>query len=86
MRHTNKIIFIGDTHLTANTPSSRKETNEEYRNLQITKLKYIYENLAGSDDIVVILGDVFHSSALSVMSGTPKFYNDIIDIIQSKKC
>ena len=80
-----KIVFVGDTHLSANTPSSRKETNEEYRALQIKKLKYIYEDLTDKDDWVIILGDVFHSSALSMMSGTPKFYNDIIDIMKSRR-
>ncbi|MBQ2639203.1 MAG: metallophosphoesterase [Bacilli bacterium] len=80
-----KIIFVGDTHLTANCPSSRKETNEEYRELQYKKLNYIYNELANEDDIVIITGDVFHSSALSMMAGTPKFYNDIIDLMNTRK-
>lgn len=80
-----KLVFVGDTHISALVPSSRKETNEEYRELQLNKLKYIYNNIADKDDIVIITGDVFHSSALSMMSGTPKFYNDVIDILNSKK-
>ena len=80
-----KLIFVGDTHLMSNAPSSRKETNEEYRELQMRKLKYIYENIADKDDIIFITGDVFHSSALSMMSGTPKFYNDIIDLMNIRK-
>lgn len=67
-------------------PSSRKQTNEEYRELQYKKLKYIYENIAiNKDDIIIITGDVFHSSALSMMAGTPKFYNDIIDLMNTRK-
>lgn len=81
-----KIVFIGDPHLTPNVPSSRKETNEEYRELEYNKLKYIYENIASDkNDIVVITGDVFHSSALSIMAGTPKFYNDIIDLMNTRE-
>lgn len=80
-----QLVFVGDPHISANTPSSRKETNEEYRALQIKKLKYIYEDIAGPSDWVIILGDVFHSSALSMMSGTPKFYNDIIDIMKTRR-
>ena len=80
-----KIIFIGDTHITPNCPSSRKGTNEEYRDLQYNKLKYIYENIADKDDIVIITGDVFHSSAMSMMAGTPKFYNDIIDLMNTRE-
>ena len=71
--------------LTPNCPSSRKETNEEYRDLQYNKLKYIYENIADKDDIVIITGDVFHSSAMSMMAGTPKFYNDIIDLMNTRE-
>lgn len=85
MNNPKHLIFVGDPHLTANTPSSRKETNEEYRALQIKKLKYIYEDIAEPEDWIIILGDVFHSSALSMMSGTPKFYNDIIDIMKSRR-
>ena len=80
-----RIVFVGDPHISANTPSSRKETNEEYRALQLKKLKYIYEDLTDKDDWVIILGDVFHSSALSMMSGTPKFYNDIIDLMKTRR-
>lgn len=80
-----KIIFVGDSHITSNVPSSRKETNEEYRDLQYKKLNYIYNDIAEENDIIVITGDVFHSSALSMMSGTPKFYNDIIDLLNTRK-
>lgn len=81
-----KVIFVGDTHIMSVCPSSRKETNEEYRELQYKKLKYIYENIAtDKDDIIIITGDVFHSSALSMMAGTPKFYNDIIDLMNTRK-
>lgn len=80
-----KLIFVGDPHITANVPSSRKETNEEYREVQMKKLKEIYENIAEKDDKIILLGDVFHSSALSMMSGTPKFYNDIIDLMNTRE-
>lgn len=81
-----RIVFVGDTHIMSVCPSSRKETNEEYRELQYNKLKYIYENIAKDEkDIVVITGDVFHSSALSMMAGTPKFYNDIIDLMNTRQ-
>ena len=80
-----RLIFVGDPHITANVPSSRKETNEEYREVQMKKLKEIYENIAKEDDKIILLGDVFHSSALSMMSGTPKFYNDIIDLMNTRE-
>ncbi len=80
-----KLIFVGDPHITANVPSSRKETNEEYREVQMKKLKEIYENIAEKDDKIILLGDIFHSSALSMMSGTPKFYNDIIDLMNTRE-
>lgn len=81
-----KLIFIGDTHLTPLAPSSRKETNEEYRDLEFKKLKYIYENIASDkNDKIIVTGDVFHSSSLSMMAGTPKFYNDIIDLMSTRE-
>ena len=81
-----KLVFVGDTHLTPMSPSSRKETNEEYRDLEFKKLKYIYENIASEkNDKVIITGDVFHSSSFSMMAGTPKFYNDIIDLMSTRE-
>ena len=78
-----KIYFVGDTHIMSTSPSSRNETAEEYRQLQYDKLKQVYD-MATDEDLVIITGDVFNSSALSMMSGTPKFYNDIIDLMNSK--
>lgn len=78
-----KIYFLADTHIMSTSPSTRNETAEEYRQLQYNKLKQVYDK-ATNDDIIVITGDVFHSSALSMMSGTPKFYNDIIDLMNSR--
>lgn len=59
-----KILFVGDIHLTMQSPSSRKETNEQYRQVILDKLDYI-EKICLNEDIklVIILGDVYNGNS-----------------------
>lgn len=59
-----KVIFIGDSHFTGISPSSRKETNEQYRQVQIEKLDSI-KNICLNKNIehVIFLGDVFNNNS-----------------------
>ena len=59
-----KILFIGDTHLSAINPISRKETREQYRELLLNKLESIRQ-ICLQDNInnVIILGDVFNNNS-----------------------
>lgn len=72
-----KILFVGDLHLSIQSPISRKEDNETWRKLQIAKLKYIYDY---AEDIhaecVIYAGDIFNSSSINMMSG-----QHLIDIV-----
>lgn len=59
-----KILFVGDLHISGISPSSRKETNEQYRQVILGKLETI-RLLCVSKDIntVIILGDVFNNNS-----------------------
>ena len=59
-----KILFIGDTHLSAINPISRKETREQYRELLLNKLESVRQ-ICLQDNInnVIILGDVFNNNS-----------------------
>jgi DNA repair exonuclease SbcCD nuclease subunit len=59
-----KIMFVGDIHLTGIAPASRKETNEQYRQVQLDKLDSI-KNICKDNSIsnVIILGDVFNNNS-----------------------
>ena len=58
-----KIMFVGDTHFQSESPSSRKEDPEHYRQTQLDKLENI-KQICLQEEIhhLIILGDVFNSS------------------------
>ena len=58
-----KIMFVGDTHFQSESPSSRKEDPEHYRQTQLDKLESI-KQICIKEDIrnLIILGDVYNSS------------------------
>lgn len=59
-----KIMFVGDIHLSAINPISRKETREQYRQLLLDKLESIRQ-ICLKENIfnVIILGDVFNNNS-----------------------
>lgn len=61
----NNVMFIGDLHISDKAPRSRKEEDEQYRQLILDKLNFCYEYCSIKvNDVkyVIILGDVFNSS------------------------
>lgn len=59
-----KIMFVGDTHLTGISPVSRKETNEQYRQVLLGKLDSIKDICIKQNiSYVIILGDVFNNNS-----------------------
>lgn len=59
-----KIMFVGDIHFTSKSPASRKETNEQYRQLLLNKVDNIKEICLNKGiNTVIILGDVFNNNS-----------------------
>lgn len=61
-----KIIFVGDVHLNAQTPQSRKDINPAYPTLILEKLKMV-DNIAQEINAkaIIYLGDLFNSPRLN---------------------
>lgn len=58
-----KIIFVGDTHIVGISPSSRKESNEQYREVILNKLEFIRQTCINEGaNICIIEGDVFNNN------------------------
>lgn len=58
-----KVMFIGDLHISDKAPRSRKEEDEQYRQLILDKLSFCWNYCIINDiEYVIILGDVFNSS------------------------
>lgn len=59
-----RIVFLGDPHITARSPISRKETPEEYRKLILSKLNSVKQLcLAEGAGTLIILGDLFNNNS-----------------------
>ena len=77
-----KVMFIGDLHITDKSPRSRKEDDEQYRQLILDKLTFCCDYCIINDiDYVVILGDVFNSS----INIYPPYLTQIYKILQKFK-
>lgn len=75
-----KIMFIGDTHLTGQAPSSRKETNEQYRELLISKLESCRQICLNQDiKTVIIEGDVFNNNSGIMNSFEIEIWSKFLD-------
>lgn len=58
-----KFMFISDVHLTSKAPASRKETDEEYKQVQYNKLKCCYDYCNNNGiNTVIFEGDIFNNS------------------------
>lgn len=73
-----KIMFVGDLHLSIQSPISRKEDNKQWMDLQIAKLKHIYDYAEQiKAEAIIYAGDIFNSSSINMVSG--QFLIDVID-------
>ena len=61
-----KIVFVGDVHLNAQTPQSRKDINPAYPTLMLQKLKMV-DKIAQENNAkaIIYLGDLFNSPRLN---------------------
>lgn len=71
-----KIMFVGDPHIQSNSPSSRKETNEQYRQVILDKL-LACANICKEQGItdIVYLGDLYNSSSTILYSYLAECFN-----------
>ena len=80
-----KIMFVGDTHFQSESPSSRKEDPEHYRQTQLDKLESI-KQICIKEDIhnLIILGDVYNSSINIYTPYLTKLYEVFRDFKDNK--
>ena len=77
-----RIVFIGDIHISDKAPRSRKEDDEQYRQLILDKLNFCYEYcISNKIEYVIILGDVFNSS----INIYPPYLTEVYKVLQKFK-
>lgn len=80
----NNVMFIGDLHISDKAPRSRKEEDEQYRQLILDKLGFCYDYCSvkvNNVKYVIILGDVFNSS----INIYPPYLTQVYKLLQKFK-